>query len=188
MAKSTLKTLTDCDYLVYLNKDHLPCGFELTQDERQSLAIRYHVKDEEWEPTLPEAAVYVLEVFGIPSTIIGVVDEDQKWELIFYKPSILAFAREIGDSMDTALEIMEYEPSKGKATPAKKVEDKDVKAEEKDLRDTYERELIARLPFENWMTIYWGTAMWMKVWEQRKDLQECMAEFAKRYKPSEVRA
>ena len=169
---TTIKTVTDCDYLIYMDKDLVPIGYELTMDERQALSVRYHA-DEEISPTLPEKTIYILEIFGIHTTLVWLVDEkEKKGELLFYKPNMLGLAREVTKTLDCALEVKDYMEM---CLAADKRKDKNLPS----TIDKVEEELIQKLPFTNWMEIYWNTPTWMTIWRARPDLQMYMSDFAR---------
>jgi len=172
MTQHTVKTITDCDFLVYLGNNLRPIGYELTLDERKEFAKRYHTEEVELEPNVPEKAVFVLEVYAINTTIVWLMD-GEKGELMFYKPSMLKLAKEIVDTLDAAIEILEYAPENKDKTKILPTTVDPIK----EVREEYEKEIIARLPFENWMSVYWQTPMWAKVWRLRPDLQDLMAAF-----------
>lgn len=182
MTHHTVKTTTDCDFLVYLGNDLRPVGYELTLSERKEFAKLYNTMETDLEPNIPEKAVYILEVFAVSTTIVWLMGDDKKGELLFYKPSMLKLAKAIVDTFDAAIEILEYEPEKEseKETLPAKVDTI------KEIREEHQKEVIARLPFENWMAIYWMTPMWGKVWRARPDLQDTMAAFTIKHSQGDI--
>ena len=176
MNTATIKTVVDCDYLVYFDQDMNVIGYELSPDERQALSIRYHAS-EEATAVMPLKTIYILEVFGIHTITVWLVENsEKKGQLLFYKPSMLALAKEIAKTLDCALPIDDYsdivtrEKGMAKQLPAVLVgASKDLAPSEKILKN---------IPFTGWMDYYWGTPTWIEIWRARPELQRFMTGYA----------
>lgn len=176
MNTTTIKTAIDCDYLVYFDQDMNIVGYELSPDERQALSTRYHAS-EEATAILPLKTIYILEVFGIRTVTVWLVEtSEKKGQLLFYKPSILGLAKEVVKTLDCALPIDDYagivarEKKAPKQLPAILVEaPKDPVSSEK---------LLKNIPFTGWMDYYWGTSTWTEIWRARPELQRFMVGYA----------
>lgn len=166
---TTLKTTTVCDYLVYLDKDMLPVGFELTIDERQALSLRYHTS-EVIIPCPPKSTRYMLEVFGVNTTLIWMMAENHRQgELLFYGPNMIALTRETTKSLSTAIKKEDYKFASD--TDKEKIKLLEFQG------DRLLEKIVKSLPFPNWMNIYWNTPIWMEIWKARPDLQPYMIEY-----------
>lgn len=177
MNTTTIKAVMDCDYLVYLDQDLNVVGYELSPDERQALSLRYKAS-EEATPTLPLKTIYLLEIFGIHTTMVWLIENsEKKGQLIFYKPSILTLSKEVAKTLDSALPIEDY----ADIVTGKKKETKHLPAvvpvESKDPVPL--ENILKSLPFTGWMEYYWATPTWIEIWRAKPDLQRFMAEFAR---------
>lgn len=104
---STLKTYTDCDYIVYLGEALEVCGFELTPDDLQALSIRHHCDEEVDNTIIPPDTHYILEIFGVHTTIIWSMTSDTagvpSGKLLFYSPNLKELAKEIVNEIENAI-------------------------------------------------------------------------------------
>lgn len=176
MNTTTIKLSIDCDYLVYLDQELNVTGYELTPDERQALSLRYNAVEES-TATMPLKTVYILEVFGINTTMVWMVEnKERKGQLLFYKPSILSFSKEIAKTLDEALPISDFvstPPEKSKEALQLPALIGGGKVDNIELE-----KVIKRLPFTGWMEFFWSTPSWMLIWRARPDLQHHMLSFA----------
>ena len=177
MKTTTIKTAIDCDYLVYLDQEMNIVGYELSPDERQALSIRYKAS-EEATATLPLKTIYILEIFGIHTTMVWLIENsEKKGQLLFYKPSMLAFTKEIAKTLDGALPIDDYADIRIREKKETKHLPVLIDAA---LKDPIPLENILKsLPFTGWMEYYWATPTWIEIWRAKPDLQRFMTEFAR---------
>jgi hypothetical protein len=121
---------------------------------------------------MPANAAYTLEVYGVSTTLAFIMNGD-KGELLFYKPSPIELAREIGKTVETAVAL--HPEIKHLPEVTKKVEDLFP-----------EEDILRRVPYPNWMEECWGTKAWILIWKNRPMLQTVMLDFsAKKYKEKE---
>ena len=170
MTTTTIKTVIDCDYLIYLDQELNLIGYELSPDERQALSLRYHAS-EEATSTMPVKTIYILEVFRIHTTMVWLVENaGKKGQLLFYKPSILALSKEVAKTLDCALPIEDFMAVGNKTAEETKHLPAVVDA------GTMEN-VLKRIPFTGWLDYYWATPTWIEIWRSRPDLQRFMTEF-----------
>jgi len=210
MTASTIKTITDVDYLVYLDKNLKVLGFEMSEDDKQAFQIRYKSSENcGVNGVPPKDAAYTLEVFGINTTLAFVMNGD-KGELLYYRPSPINFAQEIGKTIDTAIP---YPPEETKNVPAVvndcrecvgysngfctinngalcvggKCEDFEKPAPVMQTMAWENiQEILDTVPFPGWMEKCWGTLAWIQVWKNKPCLQTVMIEYsAKKYEEQE---
>jgi len=184
MTTTTIKISINCDYLVYLNPDMEVSGYEISPDERLALSLRYNAAEES-TATFPLSTIYILEVFGIPTTMVWMMENaSNKGQLLFYKPNLLAFSKEITKTLDDALPIGDYSTTfAGEKKGSKFVEGKDfIKVPavwHKKEEDLVNLDVILRsLPFVGWMETYWGTPIWIEIWRSKPELQRFMSGYA----------
>lgn len=173
----------DLDYLVYFDKEMKVVGFEMSDDDKQALQIRYKTPENCGViPKIPAGATHFLEVFGVSTTLAFMLDSDttkQSGELLSYRPSPMELAREIGKTLEQVLPIdqKDAEPEPKKC---------DVIMLPQAVSDARMKDILDRVPYPNWMQECWGTIAWIKIWKEKPELQHAMLEFsAAKYKEKE---
>lgn len=173
MESKTIKTITEVDYIVFLDDKMKILGYEMSEDDKQAFQLRYKAPDNcGIDNTLPVNTAYTLEIYGINTTLAFIMKED-KGELLFYRPSPLEMAKEIGKTIETAIPL--------------NPEIKNLPEVVKRVEDLFpEEDILRRVPYPNWMEECWGTKAWILVWKNRPMLQTIMLEFsAQKYKEKE---
>ena len=156
---STIKTVCECDYFVYLDEKNEIVGFELSADERNAMDIRYHVEGDKKYPNIPKAAKFMLEIFSIATVVVWTMDEDtKKGELLFYKPNLHELAKDILKFKEDAVPITEEDiPFLTNSSPTIPAEP--VKGS------------------EGWLERYYLTDTWMQIWKKYPELQTQMVAY-----------
>jgi hypothetical protein len=165
MKTTTIKTVTDVDYVLYFDKDKQLVGYELSQDDKDAFQLRYHTPDNcGIEATIPDNTVYYLEIFGVSSTLAFLTKEDEgTGELLFYRPSPVEMAREI--SKNTGSLVALHSNTETKNVPVV-------------LQDARVRDILSRVPYPNWMEECWATPVWIEIWRAKPYLQNARLEFS----------
>ena len=209
MTASTIRTITDVDYLVYLDKELKILGYEMSEDDKQAFQIRYKSSENcGVNGTPPKATAFTLEVFGINTTLAFVMEGD-KGELLYYRPSAVNFAQEIAKTIDTAIpyppgenanlplpinnvvECISYtggfcRVNKGVLCTGGSCKDFEKHAAVKTMKWEDIWEIVEMVPFPGWMDKCWGTLAWIQVWKNKPHLQNVMLEYsAKKYEEQE---
>ena len=212
MTASTIKTITDVDYLIYMDKNLKVLGYEMSADDKQAFQIRY--KSEEdcgIKSTVPKDTAYTLEVYGVNTTLAFVMNGD-KGELLFYRPSVVNFAQEIGKTIETAipyppgentnlpmnvnnvLECISYnngfcKVNKGalcSGGSCTEFERPTIAPAKESMKWEKIQEILDSVPYPGWMEECWGTLAWIQVWKNKPYLQTVMLEYSgNKYKEQE---
>jgi len=188
MNTTTIKLSIDCDYLIYLDHELNVAGYELSPDERQALSLRYNASETN-ETTMPLKTAYILEVFGINTTMVWLMTangKEKKGQLLFYKPSALALSKEIVKTADEALPIADF--LTGETILKKKTSHLPATIGEGSKDEVPLETILKNLPFTGWMEFYWSTSTWGQIWRLKPELQRVMASFARSKSQDELKA
>jgi hypothetical protein len=176
MAQTTIKAVTDCDYLVFLNKELQIIGYELSEDDRQAFQLRYHTPDEcGISGKIPKGTEFYLELFGVNTTLVFVMSEEgARGELLFYRPSPTQMAKEVGINMESVVPLTTPRVGKEdvKLIPEKPMVDGNIAS------TSHIDDILRRVPYPNWMEESWGTPAWLAIWKNKPMLQIAMIEFS----------
>lgn len=182
--RRAVKLVADIDYLMFLDKDLKLLGYEMSEDDCHAFSIRYGIAEDcIIKSTVPKGTAYTLEVWGVNTTLVFLLNDDGKQgELLTYKPNPFSLAKEMGNTIETALP---YDDD----TSAKEVKLLPEKVKiSNDTSLTWEEiaKMVDRVPYPNWMDECWGTKAWIEVWKNKPSLQTIMLEFsAKKYRDQE---
>lgn len=104
---SLIKNAKDCDYIVYLNKNKEPIGFELAHEEIELVVKANNLESVDYTLLLPKGTSCVMECYKVASILIWRKSDDKEIpsRFLYYKPNYYDLAETINDSLGQAVEI-----------------------------------------------------------------------------------
>lgn len=161
---TTIKVEADCDYYVYLDENKKVIGFDLSPDERQSLALKYN-STEDQEPRIPDKAISILEVFAVSSVLIWMMNHDKRGTLLFYRPDYSDLSKAVHTMLNLPQMSLIPIEKPGEATIATKALSDAVKPVPDEL--TSEETVMFERAWSN-------VGEWIRLWKSQPELQRKM--------------